>query len=161
MKGKIESNVAEFNAKLARLKRIDIEAADYVLTKIVMGLFADLVRNTPIVSGTLQHGWQPPRKLAPTLWEISNTTKYVVFVEYGVKGHPLSSDPVKRKRSLRYLFATGILVNENGAIIYNYTPKKQSVGFIRRTLREWEQKAPTLLRRYLKEWVLKKLEAIP
>jgi len=153
----IQSNVAEFNAKLQRLKKLDVTIADYALTKIVMGLMADLIKATPVdISGTLRRGWDY-HKIGKLLWQISNETKYLIFVEYGVHGHPLSSNPEKRKRSLRYMFATGILISQNGAVIYNYKPKKQSVGFIRNTLQEWQRKAPALLRRYVKEWVLKQL----
>ena len=152
----IQSNIAEFNAKLARLKKIDVTAADYALTKIVMGLVADLMKATPIDTGTLRKGWSY-KKIGKLLWQISNATEYLIFVEYGVHGHPLSSNPEKRKRSLRYMFATGILISQNGAVIYYYKPKKQSVGFIRNTLQEWQRKAPALLRRYVKEWVLKQL----
>jgi len=155
----IKSNVDEFSKKLQKLQRLTPEAANYILTKIAYGLFNDIVKRTPIQTGRLRHGWQI-KKLNNYVYEISNPTEYLIYVEFGVKGHPLSDNPEKRKNSLRYLFANGILESvKTGVgeyqIIYHYTPKKQKVGFIRNTIQEWSKKTPKLIRDYLKEFIIK------
>lgn len=157
----IQSNVDEFNKRLKKLQKLSPEAANYVLNKIAFGLFYDIVQRTPIQTGRLRHGWEI-KKVNNYLYQISNPTEYLIYVEFGVRGHPLSDVPEKRKRSLRYLFAKGILESVKvGAgeyqIIYHYTPKKQSAGFIRNTIKEWIDKTPKLVRDYLREFIIKTL----
>jgi hypothetical protein len=158
----IKSNAEEFGRRLRKLARLSPEAASYIFNKIAFGFFRDLVERTPVDTGRLRHGWEI-KKVNDFFYQISNPTEYILFVEFGVKGHPLSDDPIKRKKSLRYLFAKGILESvkvEAGGfqIIYHYTPKEQKTGFIRNTIKEWTEKAPKLIRQYLKEFIIKTMQ---
>jgi len=155
----IRSNIDEFNKRLQKLRKLTPQAANYVVKKIAFGLFHDLIKRSPRQTGRLQHGWDI-RKIDEYTYRIFNPTHYIIYVEFGVKGHPLSQDKEKRKRSLRYLFAKGILKSvkvDKGkyTIEYYYTPKVQKVAFIRNTIREWAQKTPKLVRDYLREFIIK------
>jgi len=149
----IQSNVDVINRKLKKLAQYAPDAAKYILRQIAFGIYRDLIMRTPVHTGTARSRWTIRATNNGFTYEIGNPTHYLIYLEYGVTG--LSKDPEKRKRSLRYLFATGILRREDGIIVYTYKKDpRYEPGFIRKTLQEWALKAPQMVRKYLKEWIL-------
>lgn len=157
----IQSNVDELNKILKRLKALAPEVVKQVIRKIAFGVYRDVIARTPIDTGTARRNWSISPLNDGYTYKISNPVGYIIYLEYGIKGHPLSSDPAKRKNSLRYLFATGILQENDGVIVYTYTPKgTNSEGFIRNTLQEWAQKAPQIIKQEITNWLLKHTEQL-
>ena len=141
----LRHNIDDLNRQIAKLVRHFPAMAGEVIKNIALGLYKDLIEATPVQTGTLRSRWAI-RKLEPLTWRISNHTYYLPYVEFGVKNRGLSEDPEKRKKQLRYLFAKGILESVNGSIVYNYTPRPDSTGFIRKTVANWAKTAPNRMR---------------
>lgn len=168
--GYIRSNLDEVNKHIAKIYTKFPEAANYIAMRVANDLHNRLVLNSPVQTGNLRGNWgwdsyaeghspQPPKQIKPALYRIQNPTEYIIDVEYGVKSHSLSEDPEKRKASLRFLFATGILEEQDGIIVSTYTPKgSASTGFIRRTLEVWKPQAIQNIKKYLLDWTKKQFE---
>ncbi|APT75057.1 hypothetical protein LN42_00585 [Marinitoga sp. 1137] len=146
----IQHNLDKLNKALKRLEAISPDVAKKIIKKIAFGIFRDLVKKTPIDTGTARRKWDINPVDNGYGYRISNDTEYLIYLEYGIKGHPLSENPEKRRNSLKYLFASGILQKEDNMVLYFYTPKKtKTEGFIRDTLQEWSQKAKSIIREEL------------
>jgi len=155
----IQSNVDELNKILRRLSALAPSVVKQIIKKIAFGVFRDIVARTPIDTGRARRSWSIAPLNNGFTYKISNPTGYIIYLEYGIQGHPLSSDPEKRKNSLKYLFATGILQDNDGVIVYTYTPKgTNSEGFIRNTLQEWVLKAPPIIKEELTKWLMEKFK---
>jgi len=158
--GEIRHNLDELNMFFRRLEKYPQECAAFIIERIAREILNDLVLASPVgqsapgyLGGNLRSNWNLAQA-GPLLWEISNNTEYILWVEYGVKGHSLSEDPEKRKKSLRYLFAVGILVEEDGTIRYTYQKKQDSsAGFIRRVIDSWKEKAKVRIKELTIEWI--------
>jgi hypothetical protein len=149
----VTSNIDKVNRYLQTLQQLPTACAKFVMQDLVLAMIADLKLASPVDTGNLRGNWWYSDIGDGLKYRIYNQTEYIIDVEYGVTGHPLSDDPEKRKASLRYLFATGILEEHDGIIIYHHQPKSKSAGFIRRTLEEWREKAPEFIRSRIQEWI--------
>lgn len=158
--GEIRHNLDELNEFFKRLERYPQDCGAFIIEIIAREILNDLFLASPVgrsvpgyLGGNLRSNWGITQ-VGPLLWEISNNTEYILWVEYGVKGHPLSDDPEKRKKSLRYLFAAGILVEEDGNIRYTYQKREDSsAGFIRRVIDSWKEKAKVRIKELTIEWI--------
>ena len=140
VKQQIDSNVDELNKILRRMSALEPALAKKIIKTIAFGIYRDIVEKTPVDTGTARRGWKIDPFNQGFGYKIYNPVEYIIYLEYGVKGHPLSSNPQKRKNSLRYLFATGILVGDTDGIRVHYfyeAKNKKSEGFIRNTINEW------------------------
>lgn len=160
----LKSNIKEFNMKLEALKEESKDAAAYILARICQEMLGVLQRYSPVDTNKLRLGWEA-KPLTPLRWRFTNETKYLMFIEYGIayEGHPLSHDPEKRARSLRYLFWKGIFKENDGIIIYTYTPvpaHKRREGFIRKTIKEYSKKAPEMIKKHMLEYIEKKWDKL-
>lgn len=149
----IRSNIDSLNRYLQKLADIKKECLIFVIRNLVFTIWGDLKLNSPVITGNLRGHWGIPIQLHETAWRIYNDADYILEVEYGVS-HPLSADPEKRKASLRYLFWKGILKEEDGVIVYCYEPTG-SAGFVRRTIEDWQQKAPDFIKTQIEIWIEK------
>ena len=157
----IQHNVDELNKALKRIAKLHPNLAKNIINRIAWGVYGDLVEKTPIDTGTARHHWKIQALADGLTYEISNNVGYILYLEYGVKGHPLSTELEKRMNSLKYMFATGILVSDGmGGVIYTYTPKEQHPGFIRETLREWQTKGLTVIKNEITQFLLKETRGL-
>lgn len=158
----IQSNVDELNKILRRMSGLMPDLAKTIIKKIAFGVYGDIVRRTPIDKGNARRYWNiKPINNGYAYrigWANPDGVQYILYIEYGIayQGHPLSDDKEKRKKQLRYLFATGILQENDGILVYTYTPVSyRAEGFIRNTLQEWTLKAPQMIKQWITDWLLK------
>lgn len=139
--------------KFKFLEKVAPKISDRVIKRFVTDIAIEFREGTPvsdndfpyIEKGKLKDAWYI-KQLGLGKYEIGNPEEYIMIVEYGL--NKLSDDPVKKHKSLRFLFANGVFTPD-----YSYTPNEQvkKEGWIRLVIARWQPTLIKLAKRYIYE----------